>query len=292
MAEKGPVKDLGCGGGLPGIAEGSVHDGGQPDLTTQRKDTIPRALKRFGPLAIIAVVLVVIVAMGWHRQVTLENIVSARDRFHLLLSEHTLLAVAIYVAVYIAMGALCLPGSPILTATGGLMFGWLVGGLASVVGATIGATILFLIARTALGEGLSERTAPWLAKLRKGFADDALSYLLFLRLVPAFPFWFVNIAPAILGVPLRTYVIGTFFGIIPATFAFASAGAGLDSVVMAAKAEYAACLAQKGADACQLTIRASSLVTRELILSLALLGLLALIPVAVRKWRNSHAATN
>ena len=133
-------------------------------------------------------------------------------------------------------------------------------------------------------------TAPWLAKLRKGFADDARSSL-FLRLVPAFPFWFVNIAPAILGVPLKTYVIGTFFGIIPATFAFASAGAGLDSVVMAAKVEYATCMAQKGTDACQLTIHASSLVTRELILSLVLLGLLALIPVAVRRWRNSHAAT-
>jgi len=159
-----------------------------------------------------------------------------------------------------------------------------------VVGATIGATIVFLIARTALGESLSERAAPWLAKLRDGFKEEALSYLLFLRLVPAFPFWFVNIAPAILGVPLKTYIIGTFFGIIPATFAFASAGAGLDSVIAAAKAEHEACMVHLGADACKLTIHVSSLVTKELILALVLLGLLALIPVALKKWRNAHAA--
>ena len=125
---------------------------------------------------------------------------------------------------------------------------------------------------------LSARAGPWLAKLSDGFKKDALSYLLFLRLVPAFPFWFVNMAPAVLGVPLKTYVIGTFFGIIPATFAFASAGAGLDSVVAAAKAEYAACVAAKGAGVCKLNIHASSLVTKELMLALLLLGLVALIP--------------
>ncbi len=291
MADERPLNDLPCGGGRPGLAGRSLPAGASADLSAPKASGALSVLKRFGPLMLVGAVILFIIAMGWHRHVTLENIVTARDRFHHMLAEHAVLAVVIYVAFYVCMAALCLPGAPILTATGGLMFGWLVGGLAAVVGATIGATVLFLIARTALGESLTERTAPWLAKLRKGFADDALSYLLFLRLVPAFPFWFVNIAPAILGVPLKTYVIGTFFGIIPATFAFASAGAGLDSVVMAAKAEYAACVAQKGAAACELTIRASSLVTRELILALALLGLLALIPVAVRRWRNSHAAT-
>ena len=111
----------------------------------------------------------------------------------------------------------------------------------------MGATIVFLIARTAVGECLQRaRRALAGQAAATGFKEEALSYMLFLRLVPAFPFWFVNIAPAVLGVPLKTYVIGTFFGIIPATFAFASAGAGLDSVVMAAKNEYAACVALKG----------------------------------------------
>src|SRR5262249_53438608 len=217
-------------------------------------------------------------------------IVALRDRFHSVLTEHRALSVLVYIGVYVCAAALSLPGGVILTATGGLLFGWLLGAIAAVTGATIGATVLFLVARSALGESLSAHAAPWIAKLRAGFKDNALSYLLFLRLVPAFPFWFVNIAPAILGVPLRTYVIGTFFGIIPATFAFSAAGAGLDSVIMAAKREYQTCLALHGAQACKLTIHASSLITKELLLALVLLGCVALLPIALKRWRSSHAA--
>ena len=129
---------------------------------------------------------------------------------------------------------------------------------------------------------------PGSAKLSEGFQKDALSYMLFLRLVPAFPFWFVNIAPAVLGVPLRTFVLGTVMGIIPATFAFASAGAGLDSVIMAAKNEHAACVAAKGADACPIKIHASSLLTKELVLALVLVGLVALIPVVLKRWKRGE----
>jgi uncharacterized membrane protein YdjX (TVP38/TMEM64 family) len=248
------------------------------------------ACKRFGPIAIIVGVMLVVFGMGWHRELSLENIVAQRDRFHTVLTEHRLRSLLIYFLVYVCVAALSLPGGLILTATGGLLFGWLLGGVAAVAGATVGATIIFLVAKSALGEGLSTQAAPWIAKLRSGFENHALSYLLFLRLVPAFPFWFVNIAPAILGVSLRTYIIGTFFGIIPATFAFAAAGAGLDSVIMAAKKEYMTCIAKHGAEACKLTIHASSLVTRDLLLALVLLGCAALIPVALKKWRRSHAA--
>jgi len=222
--------------------------------------------------------------------VTVENIVALHDRFHGVLAQHPMVSTLAYVAIYVVIASLSVPGCPIMTAMGGLLFGWLIGGIAAVVGATTGATILFLIARSAVGGMLNERSMPWLAKLRQGFKDDALSYLLFLRLVPAFPFWFVNIAPAILGVPLRTYVLGTLLGIIPATFAFASAGAGLDSVVTAAKAEYLRCVAENGADACRLSVHVNSFFTRELALALILLGVVALIPVAFRRWRHSHAA--
>jgi uncharacterized membrane protein YdjX (TVP38/TMEM64 family) len=226
-------------------------------------------LKRYGPLACLGAVMLLVLGMGWHREVTLENIVALRDRFHDVLDNHKILSVLVYIVFYICVVALSLPGAFILTASAGLLFGCWLGGSVAVIGATVGATLLFLVARSALGDGLSD--------------------LLFLRLVPAFPFWFVNIAPAILGVPLKTYVVATFFGIIPATFAFAAAGAGLDSVIVAAKAEYAACVAQKGPQACKLSIHISSLVTKDLVLALALLGLVALIPVAVRKWRTAHA---
>jgi uncharacterized membrane protein YdjX (TVP38/TMEM64 family) len=291
MKSKPPLNEVpGCHDGRPGLVDGMLL--GLADGTPGPAGRHPggRAWQRFGPLVVIAAVLGLILVMGWHRELTAENIVALRDRFHHVLAEHRVASVLAYVAVYAVLAALSLPGCPILTATGGLIFGWLVGGAAAVVGATTGATLLFLIARSAIGGLLSERAAPWLTKLRQGFKEDALSYLLFLRLVPAFPFWFVNIAPAILGVPLKTYVIGTFFGIIPATFAFATAGAGLDSVIMAAKAEYAHCVAEAGAGACRLTIHASSLVTSQLLLALLLLGVVALIPVALRRWRNSHAA--
>jgi uncharacterized membrane protein YdjX (TVP38/TMEM64 family) len=255
-----------------------------------RRLTMRGLLRSWTPLIVICAIMVVAVAAGMHRQVTLENVVLLHDRFHRVLADHPVASVAAYIAVYIAAAALSLPGCPLVTAAGGLLFGWLVGGIASVIGATAGATILFLIARSAIGGALGGRSAPWLTKLRRGFSDDALSYLLFLRLVPAFPFWFVNVAPAILGVPLKTFVLGTFLGIIPATFAFASAGAGLESVILAAKADFARCVAEKGSEACRLGIHMGSLVTSELLLALLLLGVVALIPVALRKWRTNHAA--
>jgi uncharacterized membrane protein YdjX (TVP38/TMEM64 family) len=66
--------------------------------------------------------------------------------------------------------------------------------------------------------------------MEEGFRQDALSYLLVLRLIPIFPFWLVNIVPAFLGVPLGTYVLGTFVGIIPGSFVYASVGNGLGAV--------------------------------------------------------------
>ena len=258
-----------------------------PAIVTSSK---ARILKRFGPLIAVAIAMAGVFLLGGHEQFTLEAVVAQRDRFHDFIDHHRGLAVVSYVVLYALAVALSIPGGLILTVAGGLLFGSLVGGLAAVVGATSGATVVFLVARTAVGEALAERVGPWIGKLSEGFKEEALSYMLFLRLVPAFPFWFVNIAPALLGVPLKTYVIGTILGIIPATFAFASAGAGLDSVVMAAKQNHAACVAVKGADACRMKIHLSSLLTKELILALVLLGLVALIPIALKRWRKSYGA--
>jgi uncharacterized membrane protein YdjX (TVP38/TMEM64 family) len=234
--------------------------------------------------------MVLVWAGGWHKQLTLDNIAANRDALQHAIAQHRGLAVLAYVAVYAAVAGLSLPGGTVLTLTGGLLFGWLIGGVAAIVGATAGATIVFLIARTALGETLAHKTGPLLGKLRDGFKQNALSYVLFLRLVPAFPFWLVNLAPALLGVPLGTYVLGTFIGIIPGTLAIASVGAGLDAVIAAAEAEYAACITAKGPAACTLAINAGALVNKQLIAALALLGAVALIPVAWRKRRQSTDA--
>src|SRR5262245_66243751 len=150
---------------------------------------------RWWPLLLVGALTLAVLALGWHEHITLGNVVTFRDRFHLILNEHRISTLVAYILAYVLMTAISLPGGLVLTVAGGLMFGWLIGSLASIFGATAGATIVFLIARTALGEGLNTKAAPWLAKLKSGFNRDAFNYLLFLRLVPAFPFWFVNIAP-------------------------------------------------------------------------------------------------
>jgi uncharacterized membrane protein YdjX (TVP38/TMEM64 family) len=262
------------------------------------------------PVLAIAAAMLLAFAMGWHRAITLENVVAWRDRFHLVLNTHPVLSVVVYVLVYITVATLSLPGGLVLTLAGGLLFGTVVGGIAAIVGATVGATLVFLIARAAIADAkfgdLAGRIG-WLPgisspldKLRKldtlfeqmkaGFQTNAMSYLLFLRFVPAFPFWAVNLVAAILDVPLKTYVIGTFFGIIPATMAFASLGAGLDSVIAAAEVQRAECVAAHGAAACKHSLKVSSLVTPELILAFVLLGIAALLPVAYKRWRNMHGA--
>ena len=107
------------------------------------------------------------------------------------------------------------------------MFGIVWGACLVVGGATVGATGVFLAARTALGDTLRERAGPWLAKLEAGFQENATSYLITLRLVPLAPFWLVNLAPAFFGVRLGIFVLTTFFGIIPGTVVYTSVGNGL-----------------------------------------------------------------
>jgi uncharacterized membrane protein YdjX (TVP38/TMEM64 family) len=261
------------------------------DKPSARHASLPRSgWSRFVPLGLLGVAIVAMFASGFHNALTLENVVVARDRFQSVVVENKVLAVLAYIMTYAAAVAVSLPGSALLTLFGGLMFGWLVGGAAAVLGASIGAIIVFLIARTALGESLTAKVGPAIGKLRAGFQENALSYLLFLRFVPAFPFFLVNLAAAVLGVPFKTYVVGTLIGILPGTFAFASVGAGLDSVVVAAKAEYIACLTAKGASACVLKINAGSLLTTELKIALVLLGVVALLPVAYRKWGGRDAS--
>lgn len=257
-------------------------------------ETAPKSnnLKRWLPLIVIAGLMTLVFAMGWHKYLSFKTIGLNYDALKGYIAEHTLLALLAYMALYIAVVALSLPGGLIMTLSGGLLFGWQLGAPATIIAATIGATLLFLVAKTSFGETLAAKAGPSLASLREGFKDNALSYLLFLRLVPAFPFVVVNLAPALLGVPLKTYVLGTFLGIIPGSTAFSVAGAGLGSVVEAQNKAYQACLAAKPANpdvACPYVIDTSALVTKELLAAFALLGIVALIPIALKRLRGGHA---
>jgi uncharacterized membrane protein YdjX (TVP38/TMEM64 family) len=246
-------------------------------------------LRRLAPVAAVVLVMAVVFAMGWHRFLSLETLVRHRAAIDGFVAARCSLAIAAFVAIYVAAVALSIPGASILTITGGVLFGWLIGGFVAIFAATIGATIVFLIARGACGEAVLRRAGPLAAKLAEGFREDAFNYLLFLRLVPVFPFWLVNLAPAVVGVRLTTFVLATAIGIIPGTFAYALVGGGLDSVIAAHEAAYRACIAAGRAD-CHLNFSMSALVTPQLLAALAALGVVALIPVAVRKWRARRGA--
>ena len=177
-----------------------------------------------------------------------------------------------FMAVYALATAVSLPGGAILSIAGGFLFGPLLGTTWIVIGATLGASAVFLMARTALGDSLRAKAGPALRKMAAGFQDNALSYLLVLRLVPLFPFFLVNLVPAFLGVRLGTYLVGTFVGIIPGAFVFAVAGAGLGSVLDSAE-----------------DFSPASVLTPEVIAALAGLAVLALIPVAYKMLKTRRS---
>ena len=247
------------------------------------------ALKRWLPLLIVLGFMVLVFAMGWHKLLTFENLAMKRADLRAFVSSHSVLSVLLFMAVYTAATSLSLPGGLVLTLTGGLLFGVWVAAPAIVVAATLGATIIFLIARSSVGAALAERAGPWLDRFRSGFEKEGFSYMLFLRLVP-FPFWLVNIAPALLGVPLRTFVIGTLIGIIPGTFSIAYLGDTLDRVLVDARSAYDACVATKGAGQCTLSLDLTQLPLRQIVIALSLIGIVALIPPVLNKWRARNAA--
>lgn len=246
-------------------------------------------LKRWLPLVVIAAVMALVFAMGWHRQLTFENLAARRTEIDTFVKAHLVVSVLLFMAAYIGVVALSLPGGGVLTITGGLLFGVWLGAPVTVVAATIGATIIFLVAKTSLGAALAERAGPWLERFRAGFEKEGLAYMLFLRLVP-FPFFVINLAPALLGVPLRTFVVGTFFGIMPATFAFSYLGDTLDRVITDAREAHAKCLATAGGADCKLSVDLSTLPIVQILVALTLIGVVALIPTLLKRWRAKNAA--
>jgi uncharacterized membrane protein YdjX (TVP38/TMEM64 family) len=169
--------------------------------------------------------------LGLEKYVTFETLKDHHSTLKFFVSEHPLITPLLYICLYIAMSALSIPGGALLSVTGGFLFGQPWSTVYVVLGATVGSSIIFLAAKTALGELLFKKAGPLLTKMQKGFERHAVSYLFFLRLVPLFPFWAVNLAPAFFGVRFRTYFWTTFLGIIPGTFVFTQAGTGLSSIL-------------------------------------------------------------
>jgi uncharacterized membrane protein YdjX (TVP38/TMEM64 family) len=194
---------------------------------------VPRTgrLRRSLPLLLLLAALGLVWATGAHEVLSLETLRRHRAFLLAFVAERPVTAAITYLLLYAGATALSVPGAVFLTLAGGFLFGTLRATGLVVVGATAGAVLLFLIARTALGEPLRARAGPWLSKMADGFRADAFNYLLVLRLVPIFPFWLVNLVPALSGVPLSTFALATAIGIVPGSLVYASVGAGLGVVL-------------------------------------------------------------
>ncbi len=242
----------------------------QADTPTSQPKSF--SLGRLVPLLVLVAGLVLFFAFGLQRYLSFEVLRENRETLLTWVQQKGLLAALTYMAIYAIAVAFSLPGGAVMSITGGFLFGTLWGSLYIVIGATLGATALFIIAKTALGDVLRAKAGPSLQKMEAGFRENALSYLLVLRLVPLFPFFVVNLVPAFLGVALPTYVLGTFLGIIPGVFVFASVGAGLGSIFDAGE-----------------SFSAAGILTPQIITALIGLAALAFIPVVYKKIKAGSA---
>ena len=231
-------------------------------------------VKRFLPLGIIALALAAFFALGGPDYINLDSLRDNRDVLAGFVSDHFVASVLGFILVYAVLTAISVPGASFLSIFGGFMFGTLVGGSAIVVGATIGAVGIFLAARYAIGDALSKKAGPYMKKFEKGLKENEFSYLFILRLIPAFPFFVVNIVPALFDVKLRNYALTTFLGIIPGCFVYASVGAGIGAIF------------DQGGE-----VDLGGLMTQPKIL-LPILGLitLSLLPIIYKKIKKSPAA--
>ncbi|HLI11974.1 MAG TPA: TVP38/TMEM64 family protein [Alphaproteobacteria bacterium] len=237
---------------------------GLGQATTVKGDSV----KRWLPLIVLAAGCALFFAAGGQRYVSFEALRAHRETLFAFVASHGVVAGLVFILAYAVVIAFSLPGGAVMTVFGGFLFGPYLGLAYAVIGATIGAAVVFLAARTALGEMLHRRAGPFLHRMEAGFQENALSYLLVLRLIPVFPFWLVNLVPAFLGVPFRTYLIGTFFGIIPGTFVYALLGGGVSEVLDAGRQPDLGIIFQS-----------------DILLPLIGLAFLALLPAAYKRMR-------
>ena len=199
--------------------------------------------------AVLALALFAAWRFGVFDYLNFETLRAQRQTLTTFVAANQILAFAAFIAIYVVVTTLALPGAFWITILGGYLFGLIGGAVATTIGATLGATALFVIARYLLADTLRARAGPFLKKLEAGFEQNAISYLLTLRLVPVVPFFIANVAPAFLGARLSNFVWTTAIGIIPGVIAYTWIGAGLGAAFDAGEAPDIAAFARELAPA-------------------------------------------
>ena len=237
---------------------------------TEKKTVLPRLLV----VALVAAAIAAVFIFDMDNYLSFETVREHRDALMKWYAGNTVLAVVVFIVGYALAVALSVPGAIWLTLAGGFLFGAVKATFIVVVAATLGALGIFLIARYVLADFFLEKMGNTGRRMEEGFKENALSYLLVLRLVPLFPFWLVNLVPAFLGVPAGTFVIGTFLGIIPATAIFCGVGSGLGAVIDAGE-----------------TPDLNIIFQPQIFGPLLGLAALALLPVAYKRLKSSKGQT-
>lgn len=183
--------------------------------------------KRSLPVLVILILLGMALYFDLPHYLSWSSFQTYHDQIKVWSQTHLIQSVVAFMAVYTLSVAVSIPGAAILTLVGGFLYGLIWGTVIVVISATIGALLLFLAVKYFMGDWASKQAKGWVKKMQKGFAENALSYLLILRLIPLFPFWVVNIVPAILNIDIRVYTLTTFIGIIPGTLVFVALGNGV-----------------------------------------------------------------
>ena len=233
-------------------------------MTNSMTTTIPASGSSRGKILIVAA-LTLAIGLFWYfdlgRFLSLGSLQENRDQLLAFTDAHYAVAVGLFIMTYVAVAGLSLPGAAIMTLAGGFLFGSLWGTLFANLGATTGATLAFLSARYLLHDWVERKFGGLLGPIQAGFAKNAFSYLMTLRLIPLFPFFLVNMVSGLTRVSLGTYVAATAIGIVPGSFVFAYAGRQLGSIN---------------------SLR--EIASPNVLLSFTLLGLLALVPVLYKKF--------
>lgn len=222
-------------------------------------------LKKYIPFFTILILILAGYATGLIDYLSFEAIKRHRETLRESVENYPYMAPFIYILFYIFITTLALPVDVLLSMIGGFLFPQPLATIYATIGATVGANFLFLATKTAFGNLLKDYAGPHLKKMENGFQQNAVYYLFFLRLIPIFPFWLVNIAPAFLGVAFLTFAWTTAIGTIPAAFAFTEAGSGLGAIFDADK-----------------EVTFATILNDEIKLALAVLGLFALVPLFVK----------
>lgn len=186
--------------------------------------------KKLALLAPIAAGLLLFFYLDLGRYLSFEALKANREALVAFHASYRLATVLAFMALYILQTALSLPGATVLSLSAGLLFGAALGTVYAVIAATLGAVLAFGLARYLLRDLVQERFEMRLAKVNEALEKEGLSYLLFLRLVPIFPFFLVNLAAAMTRLPLRTFALGTMFGILPGGFIYVNAGASIATI--------------------------------------------------------------